>query len=83
MMETAYTGYEAFEGVVFSAPNALVHCDSQDPREQVDFLRVSSAFYPQLGDYYERAIQDWADGLSMDLDHLDDEDEDDTEEGDD
>lgn len=58
LIDTADSGDSEFGQGLF---DAILDMNAQgtDPRELVDFIRVRSRFYPQLGAYYESRARVW------------------------
>ncbi len=55
------TGPDDMVGLV-EAHLEMTYLDETDPADLRHFVRVSSRFYPQVEDYYDRRIAAWVEG---------------------
>ena len=61
IQETPFAGYESdYAGLVMAVwmSESIVH-DVKPPDQDPDFVRVTSEFYPLLGDYYEAVFENY------------------------
>ncbi len=54
-------------GLVLSVVDEFVRRDGMDPKDYVDFVRVTSVHYPQLGSWYRKRLKEWCAATEAEL----------------